>query len=115
MGKMHLLSLDSEALGDFTADLGEPRFRARQIREWMLHHLETDFERMTNLGKKLVEKLKETAEASILTVRTIQESKDGTRKWALATQDGHVFEMVLIPTENRRSLCVSSQIGCAMG
>jgi 23S rRNA (adenine2503-C2)-methyltransferase len=115
MGKMHLLSLDIEALGDFTAELGEPRFRARQIREWMLRHFETEFERMTNLGKKLVEKLKDTAEVSVLTVKTIQESKDGTRKWALATQDGHVFEMVLIPTEHRRSLCVSSQIGCAMG
>jgi len=116
MGKMHLLSLDREALGDFVvAELGEPRFRARQIREWMLRHVETDFGRMTNLGKKLVEKLNETADTSVLSIKSRQDSVDGTRKWALETRDGHVFEMVLIPTETRRSLCVSSQIGCAMG
>jgi 23S rRNA (adenine2503-C2)-methyltransferase len=115
MGKMHLLSLDREALGDFMVELGEPRYRGRQVREWMFHHLESDFGRMSNLSKKLVEKISEAAEVSLLTVKSFQESRDGTRKWAFQTRDGHVFETVLIPTENRRSLCVSSQIGCAMG
>jgi 23S rRNA (adenine2503-C2)-methyltransferase len=115
MGKMHLLSLDREALGDFLVELGEPRYRGRQVREWMFHHLESDFGRMSNLSKKLVEKISESAEVSLLTVKSFQESRDGTRKWAFQTRDGHVFETVLIPTENRRSLCVSSQIGCAMG
>jgi 23S rRNA (adenine2503-C2)-methyltransferase len=115
MGKVHLLSLDREALGDFVVKMGEPRYRARQIREWMFHHLESGFDRMSNLSRKLVEKLSTAAEVSLLTVKSVQESRDGTRKWAFQTRDGHVFETVLIPTENRRSLCVSSQIGCAMG
>lgn len=115
MAKKHLMSLDSGALEDFTVGLEEPRYRARQIREWMFRHLETDFGRMTSLSKALTEKLEAAAEVSVLTERSRQDSLDGTRKWAWATRDGHVFETVLIPTDDRRSLCVSSQVGCAMG
>src|SRR5215217_347952 len=115
MGKLHLLSLDNAALGDLSVESGEPRYRGRQIREWMFHHLESDFSRMSNLSKKLVEKLSGSAEVSVLTTESLQQSTDGTLKWAFKTRDGHVFETVMIPTENRRSLCVSSQIGCAMG
>ena len=115
MPKFHLLSLGLDALGDFAVETGEPRYRGRQLREWMFRHLETDFRRMSNLPQKLVESLEEKATVSTLRERSRQDSVDGTRKWALETQDGHVFETVLIPTESRRSLCVSSQIGCAMG
>ena len=94
---------------------GEPRFRAKQIAEWVFHGLESDFSRMSNLPKKLIDRLQEKAEISTLSERSFQKSVDGTLKWALATPDNHVFETVLIPTESRRSLCVSSQIGCAMG
>lgn len=115
MPKTHLLDLGPQELGNFAVEAGEPRYRGRQIREWMLRHLETDFRRMSSLPQKLIENLEEKAQVSTLGERTRQDSIDGTRKWALETQDGHVFEMVLIPTESRRSLCVSSQIGCAMG
>jgi len=115
MAKTHLLSLDLGALEDLTASLGEPRFRARQIQEWMFRHLETDFRKMTNLPKKLIEKLEETAEISVLKEKSRQDSVDGTRKWAFETHDGHVFETVMIPSGDRRSICVSSQVGCAMG
>jgi 23S rRNA (adenine2503-C2)-methyltransferase len=113
--KSHLLSLDIAGLEAFVADLGEPRFRARQLREWMFRHLETDFRRMSNLPAALMEKLEAAAEVSVLREKSRQDSVDGTRKWAFETRDGHVFETVLIPTGDRRSLCVSSQVGCAMG
>lgn len=115
MAKLHLLSLGLGALEDFTASLGEPRFRARQIQEWMFKHLENDFQKMSNLPKKLIEKLEEAAEVSVLREKSRQDSVDGTRKWAFETHDGHVFETVMIPSGDRRSICVSSQVGCAMG
>ena len=115
MPKTHLLDLGPQALGDFATEAGEPRYRGKQLREWMFQRLETDFRLMSNLPQKLVEKLEEKAAVATLRERSRQDSVDGTCKWALETQDGHVFETVLIPTESRRSLCVSSQIGCAMG
>jgi len=115
MPKIHLLNLGPDGLCDFAVETGETRYRGRQIREWMLQHLETDFRKMSNLPQKLIESLEEKAVVATLRERSRQDSIDGTRKWALETQDGHVFETVLIPTETRRSLCVSSQIGCAMG
>lgn len=115
MAKLHLLNLDLEALEDLMASLGEPRFRGRQVREWMFRHLEINFQNMSNLPKKLIEKLDEAAEISVLREKSRQESVDGTRKWAFETHDGHVFETVMIPSGDRRSICVSSQVGCAMG
>jgi 23S rRNA (adenine2503-C2)-methyltransferase len=115
MSKIHLLDLGLEALGDFATENGEPNYRGRQIREWIFHHLETDFRRMSNLPKKLIETLEEKSSVTTLHELSRQDSVDGARKWVLETRDGHAFETVLIPTESRRSLCVSSQIGCAMG
>jgi len=115
MSKTHLLDLQVTALEDFTADLGEPRYRGRQIRDWVFSRLETDFGQMSNLPKALIRILEDKAMVATLREKSRQDSKDGTVKWALETHDGHVFETVLIPTESRRSLCVSSQIGCAMG
>ena len=115
MAKKHLLDLQGAEWEDFTADLGEPGYRAGQIRDWIFGRLESDFRRMSNLPRKFIENLEEKAAVAVLKERSRQDSADGTRKWALETQDGQVFETVLIPTENRRSLCVSTQIGCAMG
>ncbi|HLP40935.1 MAG TPA: 23S rRNA (adenine(2503)-C(2))-methyltransferase RlmN [Fibrobacteria bacterium] len=113
--KAHLLDLDLPSLEALVTSMGEPAFRAKQVREWLFRHLETDFRKMTNLPKGLQEKLAEAAEVTVLGVQDIQVSSDGTTKWAFRTHDGHVFESVLIPSEDRRSVCVSSQIGCAMG
>ena len=115
MQKIHLLDYSRTALGDLAAEMGAPRYRGGQIHEWMFHHLETDFRRMSSLPQKFIESLEEKTTVSTLRENSRQDSHDGTRKWALETQDGHVFETVLIPTNSRRSLCVSSQIGCAMG
>ena len=113
--KPHLLGMGLPDLEAFVVSLGEPRFRGKQVQEWLFQHLETDFGRMTNLPKGLKEKLAEAAAVETLAVKAVQVSTDGTTKWAFQTHDGHVFETVLIPSEDRRSICVSSQIGCAMG
>ncbi len=96
-------------------EVGEPAFRAAQLQDWLFQHLEVDFDRMTNLPQSLVEKLRNSAVCTVLKTASVQESRDGTIKWAFETPDGHFFETVMIPSEGRRSICVSSQIGCAMG
>jgi 23S rRNA (adenine2503-C2)-methyltransferase len=111
----HILDMSLADTQAMLASMGEPAFRARQVQEWVFRHLETDFRKMTNLPKALQEKLAEAATGSVLTVKDRQVSSDGTVKWAFRTHDGHFFETVLIPSEDRRSICVSSQIGCAMG
>lgn len=115
MAKTHLLGLSEEELSAFVQSLGEPAFRARQLRNWIFQHLETDFTRMRNLPKSLVEKLNASATVMTLSPEAEQHSSDGTVKWALKAADGRVFECVMIPSEDRRSVCVSSQVGCAMG
>ncbi len=115
MNPLHLLALEPEELKAFMLELGEPAFRAAQVTDWLFNHLETDFERMSNLPRGLVEKLQKRAVCTVLKTASEQKSHDGTIKWAFETHDGHFFETVLIPSEGRRSICVSSQIGCAMG
>ncbi len=115
MEKTHLLDLGLSELEAFLVGLGQPRFRARQIHDWVFGRFVTDFASMSNLPKNLITELEEKTVLTTLTLRDEQVSTDGTRKWALATHDGHVFETVLIPSGDRRSICVSSQIGCAMG
>jgi 23S rRNA (adenine2503-C2)-methyltransferase len=94
---------------------GQPAFRARQLRDWTFGRFESDFGKMTNLPKALQQDLEAKATCRVLKVKTSQTAQDGTTKWAFETHDGHFFETVLIPTDDRRSICVSSQIGCAMG
>jgi len=115
MTKTHILGLSLHDLEAFVVSLGEPGFRARQIRNWMFRNLESDFRRMSNLPKTLQDALEASAACSVLRLKTSQVSTDGTTKWVFETHDGHFFETVLIPTDDRRSICVSSQIGCAMG
>jgi 23S rRNA (adenine2503-C2)-methyltransferase len=115
MTKPHLLGMGLPELEALLTSMGEPRFRGKQVQEWVFRHLVIDFGKMTNLPKAIQEKLAGAVETSALSVKAAQVSVDGTTKWAFQTQDGHVFETVLIPTEDRRSICVSSQIGCAMG
>lgn len=115
MTKSHILGLSLSDLESLVVSLGEPAFRARQIHNWMFRNLESDFSKMSNLPKPLQEKLDAAATCSVLKVKANQISTDGTTKWVFETHDGHFFETVLIPTDDRRSICVSSQIGCAMG
>ncbi|MBW8890041.1 MAG: 23S rRNA (adenine(2503)-C(2))-methyltransferase RlmN, partial [Fibrobacteres bacterium] len=113
--KAHLLGASVPDLEALVKELGQPAFRARQLRDWMFGPFESDFGKMSNLPKALQQALEEKATCRVLGVKASQTSHDGTTKWVFETHDGHFFETVLIPSEDRRSICVSSQIGCAMG
>jgi 23S rRNA (adenine2503-C2)-methyltransferase len=112
--KTNLLGLSVSKLGDFFEQLGEKRFRATQMVKWIHQMGEQDFDQMTNLSKSLREKLHETAEVRLPEVVSCQDSTDGTRKWLIKVEGGSCIEMVYIPEKDRGTLCVSSQIGCAL-
>ncbi len=98
----------------FFEELGEKPFRADQVMKWLYHYCVDDFEQMTNLNKGLREKLKEVAEIRAPEVRLQQQSADGTIKFAMTLFDGQDVETVWIPERDRATLCVSSQVGCAL-
>ena len=112
--KVNLLGLDRQALEAFFVKQGEKPFRARQLMKWVYHQGVADFELMTDLGKGLREKLKAVAEVRPPEVLTEQLSEDGTRKWLLRMDAANNIETVLIPDDERGTLCISSQVGCAM-
>jgi 23S rRNA (adenine2503-C2)-methyltransferase len=94
--------------------LGEPKFRAKQIFEWIWKKKATRFDVMTNLSVTLREKLEEIFCFLIMEVETLQKSNDGTLKFRFQLHDKHFIEGVLIPTEDRMTACVSSQVGCSL-
>ncbi|NLW04599.1 MAG: 23S rRNA (adenine(2503)-C(2))-methyltransferase RlmN [Pseudomonadaceae bacterium] len=99
----------------FVEELGEKKFRAAQIMKWIHHHGVNSFEQMTDLSKSLREKLLACAEVRPPKVELEEISTDGTRKWVLEVGTGSHVEAVLIPVgNNRRTLCVSSQVGCSL-
>ncbi|MDH3316750.1 MAG: 23S rRNA (adenine(2503)-C(2))-methyltransferase RlmN [Gammaproteobacteria bacterium] len=112
--RVNLLGLNREALERMFEEMGEKRFRASQVLKWMHQFRVRDFESMTNLSKSLRTKLSETAEIRPPEIVSDQLSKDGTRKWLLRVDSGNCIEMVFIPEEDRGTLCVSSQVGCAL-
>jgi len=98
----------------FFADLGEKPFRVSQVTKW-IHQLNvSDFEQMTNISKALRAQLKERACIKPLDVIVDQISKDGTRKWVMGLEDNNRIEAVYIPEDDRGTLCISSQVGCAL-
>jgi 23S rRNA (adenine2503-C2)-methyltransferase len=113
--KQNLLDLDREGLERFFADeLGEKRFRAHQVMKWIHHRHVTDFGEMTDLGKDLRAKLQERAEVIVPQVHFDKPSNDGTHKWLLGMDGKNAIETVYIPDKGRGTLCVSSQVGCAL-
>jgi 23S rRNA (adenine2503-C2)-methyltransferase len=112
--KTNLLGLDPAGLAAFFAALGEKPFRATQVLKWMHQQGVDDFEAMTNLGKELRARLKETAEIHAPKVVRDHVAGDGTRKWLLELDGGNGIEMVFIPEDGRGTLCVSSQVGCTL-
>ena len=94
--------------------MGEGAFRATQIRSWIFERGVDDFSEMTNLGKALREKLKETTKVTALTVAEESKSTDGTLKILFRLEDGHTIESVYIPDGKRATLCVSTQVGCKL-
>ncbi len=113
-GRINLLGLNRESLERLFEQMGEKRFRASQVLKWMHQFRTRDFESMTNLSKPLRSKLSEIAEIRPPEIVNDQLSKDGTRKWLLRVDSGNCIEMVFIPEEDRGTLCVSSQVGCAL-
>jgi 23S rRNA (adenine2503-C2)-methyltransferase len=95
-------------------NIGEKKFRAKQVWEWLWQKHAHSFEDMTNLSKDLRNKLSENFTLPALTIDTTQYSDDGTVKSRFRTFDGYKTEGVLIPTEERKTACVSSQIGCSL-
>ena len=111
--KVNLMNLPRAQMREFFAELGEKPFRADQLVKWIYHFGEDNFDNMTNLNKKLREKLKSVAEIKAPEVAVEQRSADGTIKWAMQVGDQQV-ETVYIPEADRATLCVSSQVGCAL-
>lgn len=115
IAKQNLLDLDREGLERFFADdLGEKRFRAHQVMKWIHHRHVTDFNEMTDLGKVLRAKLEERAEVRVPQIQFEKPSTDGTHKWLLGMDGSNAIEAVFIPDKGRGTLCVSSQVGCAL-
>jgi 23S rRNA (adenine2503-C2)-methyltransferase len=97
-----------------TEELGQPRFRAAQVWQWLWQKHATDFGAMSNLPAALRERLAERFAVRPITVDTEQRSGDGTVKMRFRLHDGHLIEGVLIPTPDRLTACVSSQVGCSL-
>jgi len=113
--KQNLLDLDRAGLEQFFADtLGEKRYRAHQVMKWIHHRHVTDFNEMTDLGKALRAKLEQHAEVRVPQVQFEKPSADGTHKWLLGMDGSNAIEAVFIPDKGRGTLCVSSQVGCAL-
>lgn len=106
--------LNMEELEAWFASIGDKKFRAKQVWEWIWAKHAQSFAEMTNLGKDLRQKLGENFTLPAITSDATQYSNDGTVKSRFRTHDGHLVEGVLIPTEDRQTACVSSQIGCSL-
>jgi 23S rRNA (adenine2503-C2)-methyltransferase len=111
----NLLEYDIEGLAAFCERLGEKRFRATQLFRWIHQRGESDFSRMTDLAKSLREKLPSVATVQALPVLSEQASADGTTKWLFDVGQGNAVETVFIPEDDRGTLCISYQAGCAVG
>ncbi|CAN5296469.1 23S rRNA (adenine(2503)-C(2))-methyltransferase RlmN [soil metagenome] len=112
--KLHLTGFSKDELTEFVQKIGEPRFRARQIFKQIHERRLSSFGEMTDLPKNLREKLDKTATATTLTVESRYVSVDGTRRFLMKTHDNFPVETVFIPTENRDTICFSSQSGCPL-
>jgi len=112
--RKNLLSFDRDGFRSWFDEQGEQSWRADQVMQWVYHRRTQDFASMTNLSRVLRESLQQQATVQLPTVINDQQSIDGTRKWLLQLDDGNGIETVFIPEEERGTLCVSSQAGCAL-
>lgn len=112
--KLNLLNFNRQDLQDYFVSLGEPAFRATQILQWLHQRGITDINAWSNLSKVLRERLLATCTIALPEIAMEQASKDGTHKWLLRLADGNCIETVFIPEDDRGTLCVSSQVGCAL-
>jgi 23S rRNA (adenine2503-C2)-methyltransferase len=114
MTMQNLLDYDLKGLTEYVAQLGEKPFRAKQVARWIHHFGTSDFAEMSDLAKSLREKLTREAVITPPTLLTEQSANDGTRKWLLDAGSKNGVETVYIPEDKRGTLCISSQVGCAL-
>jgi len=112
--KTNLLGLPQDALESLVVSWGEKPFHARQLMRWIHQRHVTDFEEMTDLSKSLRQRLAESAVVAAPTVVSRRDSADGTVKWLFESGSGQAVEAVFIPEPDRGTLCISSQVGCAL-
>jgi len=113
---MNIYDLSYDDLTDLLIELGEPKFRAKQVWQWLYKKYVTDFAEMRNVPKALIEKLQANVAIHTAVIASEQHSKDGrTHKILFQLPDGQLIETVLMRYEKRRTLCISTQVGCAMG
>ena len=110
----NLLDFDADGLAAWFGARGEKPFRARQVSHWMHQRFVSDFADMSDVAKSLREKLMAQAEIAVPAVISDQVARDGTRKWLLNVGNGNAVEAVFIPEEERGTLCISTQAGCAV-
>ncbi|MFL9877563.1 23S rRNA (adenine(2503)-C(2))-methyltransferase RlmN [Herbaspirillum rhizosphaerae] len=110
----NLLDLDPAQLVAYCGELGEKPFRAKQLQRWIHQYGVADFAEMTDLAKSLREKLSTRAFVAAPAIISDHTSTDGTRKWLVDVGNGNAVETVFIPEENRGTLCISTQAGCAV-
>jgi len=115
MGGVNLLDFDLDGLAAFCDGLGEKRFRAQQLFRWLHQKGESDFARMSDLARSLRDKLAGVAVVRPPALISEQASADGTLKWLFDVGQGNAVETVFIPEDDRGTLCISSQAGCAVG
>jgi len=111
---VNLLGLNQKNLEEFFVSIEERPFRAIQVMKWIHQRGISDFSQMTDLSKELREKLENNCVVKAPEVIYEKTSEDGTRKWVISVGNKDLIEMVLIPEKNRATLCVSSQVGCAV-
>lgn len=112
--KVNLLNFTRKQLREFFKNIGEKPFRADQVMKWIYHFGYDNFELMTDINKKLRDQLSEIAVIKAPEIAEEQRSSDGTIKWALDVGNSQLIECVYIPEQDRATLCVSSQVGCAL-
>ena len=112
--KVNLLNFDRQGLQAYFTEIGEKPFRAAQLLKWIYQFGVDNFSEMNNFSKSLREKLIEVAEIKLPEIVTEQHSDDGTIKWLLRLDSGNSIETVFIPEGSRGTLCISSQVGCAL-
>src|ERR1700753_3299704 len=113
-GRVNLLGLTRPQLEAYIEGLGSKPFRARQLMNWIYKRGEGRIAEMTDLAKDFRAQLSQCAEIRVPRITDLQVSSDGTRKWKLEADASQAFEMVYIPEPGRGTLCISSQVGCAL-
>lgn len=113
--KNSIFNYTLDELGQYFESIGNKKFRATQIFEWLYRHRVSSFEEMSNLGNKMIDHLNENFAFEELKVKEVFKSKDGTEKYLFELFDGHLIETVLMRHNYGNSVCVTSQVGCAVG